>query len=52
MWLAAIKRDDLTDSIIKNQRVCSKHFIGGKNSFCIFLLSFLCCSWLMSFLVK
>lgn len=30
LWIAAIKREDLTDSIIKNERVCSKHFLTGK----------------------
>ncbi|XP_023024301.2 uncharacterized protein isoform X2 [Leptinotarsa decemlineata] len=30
LWLAAIKRDDLTDSKIKYQKVCSRHFITGK----------------------
>ncbi|KAF5278449.1 hypothetical protein FQA39_LY05938 [Lamprigera yunnana] len=29
-WLSAIKRDDLTNSKINYQRVCSKHFISGK----------------------
>ena len=29
-WLVEIKRDDLTDSKLQNQRVCSKHFIAGK----------------------
>ncbi|XP_072389345.1 uncharacterized protein [Diabrotica undecimpunctata] len=32
LWLAAVKRDDLTESKIRNQRVCSKHFISGKPS--------------------
>lgn len=31
LWIAAIKRDDLTESKLKNQRVCSKHFIMGKS---------------------
>ncbi|KAJ8912346.1 hypothetical protein NQ315_014713, partial [Exocentrus adspersus] len=30
LWIAAIKRDDLNESKLKNQRVCSKHFITGK----------------------
>ncbi|XP_056632619.1 uncharacterized protein LOC130442486 [Diorhabda sublineata] len=30
LWIAAINRDDLTESKLKNQRVCSKHFITGK----------------------
>lgn len=30
MWFPAIKRDDLTDSKIKYQRICSRHFITGK----------------------
>ncbi|KAH1010090.1 hypothetical protein HUJ05_004445 [Dendroctonus ponderosae] len=29
-WLTAINRGGLTDSIIRNQRVCSKHFVTGK----------------------
>nr|CAI5836744.1 unnamed protein product [Callosobruchus analis] len=28
-WIAAIKRQDLTESKLKYQRVCSKHFITG-----------------------
>lgn len=28
-WLGAIKRENLTESILKNERVCSKHFITG-----------------------
>ncbi|XP_045461343.1 uncharacterized protein LOC123671510 [Harmonia axyridis] len=30
LWIAAIKKDDLTESKLKNQRVCSKHFITEK----------------------
>ncbi|VEN40896.1 unnamed protein product [Callosobruchus maculatus] len=30
VWIAALKRLDLTESKLKNQRVCSKHFITGK----------------------
>lgn len=33
-WIAAIKREGLTPSILRNQRVCSKHFITGK-IFCV-----------------
>lgn len=29
-WIAAIKRDDFTESKLKNAQVCSKHFLGGK----------------------
>lgn len=29
-WISAIKRDYLTETKLKNQRVCSKHFITGK----------------------
>nr|CAI5836745.1 unnamed protein product [Callosobruchus analis] len=29
-WIAAIKRQDLTESKLKYQRVCSKHFITAK----------------------
>ncbi|VEN61179.1 unnamed protein product [Callosobruchus maculatus] len=29
-WIAAIKREDLTEPKLKHQRVCSKHFITGK----------------------
>ena len=28
-WISAISRDDLTDSILENDRVCSKHFVSG-----------------------
>ena len=31
MWLKAIRREDLTEKKIKNERVCSKHFIAGMN---------------------
>lgn len=31
LWIAAIKRDDLNDAKLKNQKVCSKHFITGKS---------------------
>nr|CAH7716501.1 unnamed protein product [Callosobruchus chinensis] len=30
LWIAAINRRDLTESKLKYQRVCSKHFITGK----------------------
>lgn len=30
LWLAALKREDLTESKLKNQKVCSKHFLLGK----------------------
>ena len=29
-WISAISRDDLTDSILENDRVCSKHFVSGQ----------------------
>ncbi len=29
-WISAISRDDLTDSILKTDRVCSKHFVSGQ----------------------
>ena len=29
-WIAAISRDDLTEQILKNDRVCSRHFVSGK----------------------
>ena len=29
-YLAAISRDDLTDRILENDRICSRHFISGK----------------------
>nr|CAI5819623.1 unnamed protein product [Callosobruchus analis] len=29
-WLEAIKRQDLSETKIKNARVCSKHFVSGK----------------------
>ena len=28
-WLAAISRDDLTEKILENDRVCSVHFHAG-----------------------
>nr|CAI5818764.1 unnamed protein product [Callosobruchus analis] len=34
-WIAAIKRQDLTESKLKYQRVCSKHFI---TDYCILIL--------------
>ena len=30
-WLAAIKREDLTEDKIRNSSVCSDHFISGKS---------------------
>ena len=29
-WIAAISRDHLTEQILKNDRVCSRHFISGR----------------------
>jgi len=29
-WISAISREDLTDSILENDRVCSKHFVSGE----------------------
>ncbi len=29
-WISAISRDDLTDSILATDRVCSKHFVSGQ----------------------
>ena len=29
-WIRAISRDDLTDEILNNDRVCAKHFVSGK----------------------
>lgn len=29
-WISAISRDDLTDSILSNDRLCSKHFVSGQ----------------------
>ena len=29
-WISAISREDLTDSILENDWVCSKHFVSGK----------------------
>ena len=29
-WISAISRDDLTDSILETDRVCSKHFVSGQ----------------------
>ena len=30
LWLKAISRDDLTDSILTHERVCFRHFVSGK----------------------
>ena len=29
-WISAISRDDLTDNILENDRVCGRHFVSGK----------------------
>ena len=29
-WISAISRDDLTDTIFENDRVCEKHFVSGR----------------------
>ena len=29
-WIAAISRDDLTEQILRNDRVCSRHFVSGQ----------------------
>ena len=29
-WISAISQDDLTDSILETDRVCSKHFVSGQ----------------------
>ena len=29
-WISAISRDDLTEVILENDRVCSKHFVSGE----------------------
>ena len=29
-WISAISREDLTDSILENDRDCSKHFVSGE----------------------
>lgn len=29
-WISAISREDLSDSILANDRVCSKHFVSGE----------------------
>ena len=29
-WISAISRGDLTDFILENVRVCSKHFVSGQ----------------------
>lgn len=32
-WIQAIKREDLTETKLGHSRVCSKHFISGKEKF-------------------
>ena len=29
-WVSAIRRDDLTDDKLENERVCSRHFVSGQ----------------------
>ena len=29
-WISAISRENLSDSILQNQRVCGRHFVSGK----------------------
>ena len=29
-WISAISRDDLTDDKLKNERVCSRHFVSDQ----------------------
>lgn len=29
-WISAMSREDLTDSILENDRVCSEHFVSGE----------------------
>ena len=29
-YLAAISREDMTESKLKNERICSKHFVSGR----------------------
>ena len=31
-WISAISRDDLTEKILENDRVCSEHFVSGKSA--------------------
>ena len=31
-WISAISRDDLTDKILENDRVCGEHFVSGKKA--------------------
>ena len=30
LWISAISRDNLTDKILENNRVCAKHLVSGK----------------------
>lgn len=32
-YLAAISRGDLTEKIVNNDRICSKHFVSGKPAY-------------------
>ena len=29
-WISTISRDDLTEEILENNRVCEKHFVSGR----------------------
>ena len=31
-WISAISRDDLTEKVLENDRVCSEHFVSGKSA--------------------
>lgn len=31
-WISAISRDDITDDILENDRVCGKHFVSGSTA--------------------
>ena len=30
LWISAISRDDLSEQILANDRVCGRHFVSGK----------------------
>ena len=30
LWISAISRDDLTEEILANDRICGRHFVSGK----------------------
>ena len=41
-WINAIKREDLTDTLLENGRICSDHFVTGILSTCYIVCLYYC----------